>query len=115
MGLLLDCKTSNFIVAVPRVSRDKRLEVSSGGRVLALAGVQRGDAGHFSCETEAAGGGVTVEAAAVTVLAPPSVTIRGAGADTGRVISVKAGAGLVLGCRAEGVPAPAVSWWVHES
>ena len=98
---------------MPRVSRDKRLEVSSGGRVLAIGGVQRGDAGQFSCETEAAGGGVTVEAAAVTVLAPPSVTIRGAGADTGSVISVKAGAGLVLGCRAEGVPAPAVSWWVH--
>ena len=112
--MIVKLQTSSLL-CLARVSRDKRLEVSSGGRVLAIAGVQRGDAGHFSCETEAAGGGVTVEAAAVTVLAPPSVTIRGAGADTGRVISVKAGAGLVLGCRAEGVPAPAVSWWVHES
>ena len=88
-----------------RIRRDRRLSLVKNH--LVISGVEPGDAGEFSCETETLGGDVHMMVMHLDILSPPSVHILGGDG----AVTVKFGASLVLTCIGRGMPLPKVSWW----
>ena len=91
-----------------RIRRDRRLSLVKNH--LVISGVEPGDAGEYSCETETLGGDVHMMVMNLDILSPPSVHILGGDG----AVTVKSGASLKLTCIGKGVPKPKVNWIMKE-